>query len=100
MEIRDPGNEHFAMGGFIEDCMERPGRTGGFPGRYRRRAIVAVAEAFNWLQSQGLIMRDPEQPGEWYLITRRGAALRSRQGVDAFSEGNDLAAGPFGSRPD
>ncbi len=84
MEIRDPRNELFTMTGFIEDCMERPGRSGGFPGRYRRRVIIAVAEALSWLQSHGLIMLDPEQPGEWYLVTRRGAALRSRHGVDAF----------------
>lgn len=31
MEVRDPRHELFTMTGFIEDCMERPGRSGGFP---------------------------------------------------------------------
>lgn len=32
----------------------------------------ALEEAWNWLVNQGMLMRAPDQPGEWYKITRDG----------------------------
>ncbi len=55
-----------------------------------RRVILAVYEAMSWLNAQGLLMRDPEQPGEWFLFTRRGRSLNTRQDVDAFRKASIL----------
>jgi hypothetical protein len=36
-------------------------------------------EAWNWLERQGLLMRNPDQPGvDWFLITSEGTALLQR----------------------
>ncbi|HEX8532807.1 MAG TPA: TIGR02391 family protein [Allosphingosinicella sp.] len=51
---------------------------------------MAVAEAMGWLTSQGLIMRDPDQSGTFYVLTRRAQTLKSRADVEAFVKGNAL----------
>lgn len=56
----------------------------------RRHVSLAIAEAMSWLTSQGLIMRDPDQSGAYYVLTRRGKNLKSRADVEAFLKGNAL----------
>lgn len=56
----------------------------------RRHVRLALAEAMGWLTSQGLIMRDPEQSGTYYVLTRRGGNLKNRADVEAFLKGNAL----------
>jgi uncharacterized protein (TIGR02391 family) len=56
----------------------------------QRAVILAIFEAVNWLTSQGLVMRDPEQSGEWYVMTRRGAELKTRADVEAYRKGGIL----------
>ena len=51
---------------------------------------MAIYEASAWLISQGLVMRDPEQPGEFYVLTRRGSELKSSVDVEAFRKGGVL----------
>ena len=34
----------------------------------------ALEEAWNWLVNEGMLMRAPGQPDEWYKITRHGEA--------------------------
>lgn len=38
----------------------------------------ALDEAWNWLVNQGMLMRAPGQPDEWYKITRAGDACLER----------------------
>ena len=38
----------------------------------------ALEEAFNWLINEGMLMRAPGQPDEWYKITRAGEACLRR----------------------
>lgn len=66
-----------------------PVQGGGWEGS-DRPVILAIAEAMAWLISQGLLMRDPSQPGEWYLLTRRGRQLSSRIDVEAYRKGREL----------
>jgi TIR domain len=37
--------------------------------------IRAVLEAWNWLEREGLIIREPQQPANWFTISRRGEEL-------------------------
>jgi len=38
----------------------------------------ALEEAWNWLVNEGMLMRAPGQPDEWYRITRAGEACLER----------------------
>jgi hypothetical protein len=38
----------------------------------------ALEEAWTWLVNQGMLMRAPGQPDEWYKITRNGEACLRR----------------------
>jgi hypothetical protein len=38
----------------------------------------ALDEAWNWLVNEGMLMRAPGQPDEWYKITRDGEACLKR----------------------
>lgn len=37
--------------------------------------IRALLEAWNWLEREGMLMHDPQQPAAWYVITRHGEEL-------------------------
>jgi hypothetical protein len=42
-------------------------------------ATRRTLEAWNWLEREGLLMRNPDQPhGDWFLITTEGAKLLER----------------------
>jgi hypothetical protein len=38
----------------------------------------ALEEAWSWLVNQGMLMKVPDQPAEWYKITRAGEACLRR----------------------
>jgi hypothetical protein len=38
----------------------------------------AILEAWNWLEREGMLMRDAQQPAAWYVITRQGEELIKR----------------------
>jgi hypothetical protein len=40
----------------------------------------AVMEAWNWLEREGLLIRDPQQPADWFTISRQGEAVLGRFG--------------------
>src|SRR5260221_1985520 len=63
---------------------------GGYPQGVQRSVILAVAEALSWLTTQGLIIRDPQQPAAFFLPTRRAGKLKSRADVEAFRKGRIL----------
>lgn len=44
-------------------------------GAKQPEVIRALLEAWNWLEREGMLMRDPQQPAAWYVITRRGEEL-------------------------
>jgi hypothetical protein len=66
------------------------------PGR-RTEFARAVAECLSWLESQGLIMADPEQPARWYRFTRKGLRTEGRMGVAQYRVGRSI---PFDLLPE
>jgi uncharacterized protein (TIGR02391 family) len=54
-----------------------------------REVLVAVAAAWNWLETNGLICRDPDRDG-LYCPTPRGAGARDRLGVNKIISGEQL----------
>lgn len=37
--------------------------------------LRAMLEAWNWLEREGMLIRDPQQPADWFTISRRGEEL-------------------------
>lgn len=62
----------------------------GYPQNARHSVIHAVAEAINWLVSASLLIKDPQQPGDWYIPTRRANSLKTRVDVEAYRKGRVL----------
>ena len=81
-------HDKFVWQAIVQQVYPPPG--GGWARATERKVTLAIAEALGWLISQGLVIRDPYQPGEWYLLTRRGGALASREDVEAYRKGREL----------
>jgi hypothetical protein len=62
----------------------------GYTHRHRTPVINAVFEALEWLKSQGLLMRPPEQPNGWLMFTRRGEKLKTRADLEAYRKASIL----------
>jgi len=56
----------------------------------RQQVIMAIAEAINWLVNQGLLMLNPTQSAQWYVLTRRGQSLKNRTDVETYRKGKVL----------
>ncbi len=64
-----------------------------FP-HHKRNAVGRVfAEAWQWLQNEGLLMPDLDQPNGWFCLTRKGINVRSAADIEAYRHGNILPAG-------
>ena len=50
----------------------------------------AVAEAWQWLVTEGLIIQDPEQSADYYCLTRKGRTLKTRLDIEAYRQGHVL----------
>jgi uncharacterized protein (TIGR02391 family) len=64
----------------------------GYPHQKRQAVGRALAEAWAWLQTEGLMMPDPEQPNGWFCLTRRGERLKSSVDIEAYRKGSLLPA--------
>ena len=63
---------------------------GPFPQHQRNQVEYAMAEAWNWLIREGLIAPTPGDTYGWHFVTRRGAQLKNRAGVTAFTNSAQL----------
>ena len=59
---------------------------------YRRDGSIqmALAEAWAWLEREGLIVPRPATQGEWVSVSRRGRVLTNQVDFDAYKRGNLL----------
>jgi uncharacterized protein (TIGR02391 family) len=64
-----------------------------YPHRRKPEVTRAIAEAWQWLQNEGLIMADPQQSSGWFCLTRKGAGLKSLSDIEAYRQGNILPVG-------
>jgi uncharacterized protein (TIGR02391 family) len=54
-----------------------------YPGR-QSEVNRALMEAWNWLQSEGFLVRDAHQPADWCFLSRRAQRLKSREDFAAY----------------
>jgi uncharacterized protein (TIGR02391 family) len=64
--------------------------TPAYPQHRRMEVGRAIAESWQWLQNEGLLMPDLDQPNGWFCLTRKGATLRTRADLEAYRQGNLL----------
>ena len=67
-----------------------PPQGGGYPPDAKEEILLALAEALSWLVNQGIVVQNPTQPGQRYLLTRLGRALETRADLGAFAKGRTL----------
>lgn len=78
----------FVFNQFFEQVF--PPHGGGYPPVTQAEVAVVLAEALSWLITQGIVVENPTQPAEWFLLTRRGQGLKSRTDLEAFRKGRTL----------
>lgn len=63
-----------------------------YPQGSQDRVVVVLAEAWQWLEHEGLILDEPTQsmPSTWYRRTRKGEKLKSRVDVEAYRQASLL----------
>lgn len=65
----------------------------GYPESRRDEAAQVLGEGWTWLVREGIIAPAHGHSGaDWYLLTRRGRAFRSRADLDAFRRASALPA--------
>lgn len=59
-------------------------------GQFRDDVAQACAEAWSWLEINGLICQNYDQDGGWYVVTRRGTVAADREKLQALVKGEEL----------
>lgn len=62
----------------------------GYPQQKRMPVGRAIAEAWQWLQNEGLLMPDLDQPNGWFCLTRKGEKVRADEDFEAYQQGTLL----------
>lgn len=75
----------------VEVPLWNPSRQ-GYPYAKPQEVARALAEVWQWLQAEGLVMPDPAQSSGWFCLTRRGERLKSPAEVEAYRKGDLLPA--------
>jgi uncharacterized protein (TIGR02391 family) len=79
-------NSNFTMSQF--DMPIFNANVPGYPQQPHIRQAVsrAIAEAWQWLQTEGLIMPAPDQSNDWFCLTRRGHRLKNPADLNAYKK--------------
>jgi uncharacterized protein (TIGR02391 family) len=56
----------------------------------KKHVTRAVAEAWQWLISEGLIVRDPDHSVDWFFMSRKGENLKTHLDIEAYKQGHLL----------
>ena len=69
--------------------------TEGFPYAKKAEVLSALAEAWQWLQREGLLVQAVDQPiaSGWHVVTRRGRKFKTAADLSAFRIGDLLPRG-------
>jgi uncharacterized protein (TIGR02391 family) len=59
-------------------------------GNRQPQVTSALMEAWSWLEREGFLIRDPRQPAPWFLISRRGQRVTSREEFEAYRKASLL----------
>lgn len=70
-----------------------PGMNNGYPQNRRREAERALAEAWNWLRVQGLLIPETGSNGQngWMLLSRRAESLLATNDFKSYARSVDFS---------
>jgi uncharacterized protein (TIGR02391 family) len=82
-----PNSQYWRRGSFCDQAARdfAEGASG-----FRHDVGLACAEAWSWLEMNGLICQNFEQDPGWYVVTRRGAAAAEREQLQALVKAEEL----------
>jgi uncharacterized protein (TIGR02391 family) len=61
-----------------------------YPYNTKKAVTRAIAEAWQWLVTEGLVIQDPEQSPDHFCLTRKGRTLKTRLDIEAYRQGHVL----------
>jgi uncharacterized protein (TIGR02391 family) len=64
--------------------------TPAYPIQAQQQVALAIAEAWQWLQNEGLLITDPEQSAGYFCLTRKGKRLTTTADIEAYRQGKLL----------
>lgn len=85
--VREPNSPYWRRASFCDQAA-RDFAEGS--GAFRHDVGQACAEAWSWLEMNGLICQNFEQDPGWYVVTRRGAKAAEREKLQALVRGEEL----------
>ena len=73
-------NNQIHLQAIASDIHGSPGTSEGYPQNRKKDAELALAEAWNWLSVQGLLIPAPGSNGNngWMLLSRRARAILAK----------------------
>lgn len=74
------------------------GNNPGYPDSKHGLVFYAIAEAWQWLLNEGLLMPAPDQPNGYFCLTKKGANLKVAADIEAYRLGNILPVGLLNPR--
>ncbi len=63
-----------------------------YPGR-QSEVNRSLMEAWSWLQGEGFLVRDANQPADWFFLSRRAQQLKSREDFASYRKASLLPKG-------
>ena len=63
-----------------------------FPGR-QSEVNRALMEAWNWLEGEGFLVREPSQPAGWFFLSRRARRMNTRDDFARYRKASLLPRG-------
>lgn len=85
-QVRGP-NPAFTQSDFVMPIWNA--NAAGFPISRKQEIYQVIAEAWQWLENEGLVMARPDSNG-LFCPTRKGSSLKSENDVAAYRHGNIL----------
>lgn len=93
LEQATSAERNFSPGNIILSLTQSPyvASHGLTPQAVVSRMKAVLSEAFAWLEAEGLIVKDySEHSGSWYLVSRRGRAVKGREGLSSYAKARYL----------
>jgi len=76
--FRDRPSAHWSPGAVVSQIWSTHGSgTGAYSNHYRDDVVMAIGEAFAWLQSQGLLIPAPSPNNTFLVMSRRARRLQN-----------------------
>lgn len=61
-----------------------------YPRSSKSEVQLAIAEALEWLKTQGIVISNPDQSPAFMILTRAGRKMKSKVDLEAFKKGREL----------